>query len=408
MLASFFKVFFSAFTYYLFNKMYFRLVCNSQKIKDISKKWEIITFLFNFFIFYVCSDLKLSLVYNWLVFCFFLFLETYYLYRSPLRNAAFLALQGIICGLSANVLNRCFFAIVLNRNLISFANDPYIDGNIKSIPITLGFFTTAMVFYLYSQAKHSEKLSLMFQYPKHMLFLFKVMIVITLCLLVHLVLYNYDANDIILKLWGLSSSVFVVIGYLLGLNYTIRLCELEAVKVQNEKLKILVKSQQELEDMLKENIYLDELTGFYNRQFADQKIQELFEDKTSFMLCFIDLNGLKYVNDQLGHSQGDHYILMVSQALTKISEQNEHCFRYGGDEFIVLFQLKNKDEICALLDSVNTDLAKVSLALENDFHMSLSYGVVASDEQESVERLIEQADSIMYEQKKQHAEFRRL
>lgn len=408
MLTNLFQALLSAFTYYLFNKMYFRLVCNSQKIKVIGRKWEIITFLFNFFVFYVCTTFKLSLVYNWIVFCFFLFLETYYLYRSPLQNAAFLALQGTICGLSANVLNRCFLAITLNRNLISFANDPYADGNIKSIPIIFGFFTTAMVFYFYSQAKHSVKLSLMFQYPKHMLFLFKVMIVMTLCLLVHLVLYNYDANDIILKLWGLSSSVFVVIGYLLGLNYTIRLCELEEVKAQNEKLKILVKSQKELEDMLTKTIYLDELTGFYNRQFADQKLQELFEKQIAFTLCFIDLNGLKYVNDQLGHSQGDRYILMVSQALAEISEQKEHCFRYGGDEFIVLFQQKNKEEIQALLDRVNTGLANVSLALENDFHMSLSYGVVASDEQETVEKLIEQADAIMYEQKKQYAQFRHL
>lgn len=406
MLTNFLQSFLAAFTYYLFNKMYFRLVCNTHQIKNIGKKWEIITFLFNFLIFYLCTALQLSLVYNWIVFCFFLFLETRFLYQSSLRNAAFLSLQGTICGLSANVFNRCFYAIVLNKNLMAFSNDPYADGNMKSIPIIIGFLTTALVFYVYSKEKYSKKICLMYKYPKHLLFLFRVMIVMMLCLLVHLVLYNYDANDIILKLWGLSSSIFVIIGYLLGLNYTIRLCELEEVKIQNEKLKSLVKSQQELEDRLTETAYMDELTGFYNRQFADQRIKELYENQISFMLCFIDLNGLKFVNDQLGHSEGDRYILMVSKELSQICDYDENRFRYGGDEFIILFSDMQKVEIKALLDSVNNRLAQVPLPLNKDFRMSLSFGTVASSEVDSVDMLIKQADTIMYEQKKKHSEFR--
>lgn len=403
MLNNFLKFFLSALAYYFFNKMYFRLVCHSQNIKDIGRKWDTLTFVFNFFIFYLCTAFQLSLVYNWIVFFCFLFIETYFLYQSPLRHAAFLALQGVLCGLSSNVINRCLLAIILNKNLIAFANNPYADGNIKSIPIVLGFLTSALAFYLYTQEKYCQKISLLFQYPRHMLFLLKIMIVIMLCLLVHLVLYNYDANDIILKLWGLSSSVFVIIGYLLGLNYTIRLCELEKIKEQNEKLKNLVKTQQELQDTLTKTIYIDELTGFYNRQFADQKLQELFDAHTHFILCFLDLNGLKYVNDQLGHSQGDHYILTVSQKLSGISEGNELCFRYGGDEFILLFKQKEKAEINSLLDQVNHQLALTALDLE--FPMSLSYGVAASCQQDTVEKLIQEADAMMYAQKKQTSKY---
>lgn len=404
MMNNFLQFFLSALTYYFFNKMYFRLVCHSQNMKHIDRKWELITFAFNFFIFYLCTAFQLSLVYNWLVFCFFLWIETCLLYHSPLQNAAFLSLQGTICGLSANVINRCLFAILLNKNLIAFANDPYADGNIKSIPIILGFLTSAITFYAYTQKKHCQKISLLFHYSKHMLFLLKIMIVMLLCLLFHLVLYNYDANDIILKLWGLSSSVFVIIGYLLGLNYTIRLCELEEIKVQNEKLKNLVKTQEELQNTLTKTIYIDELTGWYNRQFADQKIHELFHEQHRFLLCFIDLNGLKTVNDHFGHSQGDHYILTISRELSRISEKNEHCFRYGGDEFIMLFEQKNREEIISMMDHVNQTLAQAAFSLE--FPMSLSYGVVASWEQNNVEDMIKQADAMMYVQKKRTAQFR--
>lgn len=407
MLGYFIQTFLSAGSYYLYNQMYFRLASRSQQKSDMTRKWMNITFVINFIIFYLCSALELELVLNWIIFTLFIFIETYYLCHSELTNAAFLSLQGTICGLSANVFNRCFFAIVLNKNLIAFANNPYAKENIKSIPIILGFLTTAYVFYVYSQEKQSQKLNLMFRYPKHMLFLFKVMVVMMFCLLIHLVLYNYDANDIILKLWGLSSAIFVIVGYLLGLNYTIRLCELSAYKDQNEQLRAMVKIQRELENTLSNNAYLDELTGLYNRQFADKRMQDLFDHKEEFILCFIDLNGLKIVNDQLGHSNGDRYILTVSRELSDICEKTDNCFRYGGDEFIVLFQNKNKQEIIDLLNNVNQHLSHIPLLADHEFFMSVSYGVVSSHDQQSVSGLVEVADSIMYEQKKKMGETRK-
>lgn len=407
MLGHFLQTFLSAGSYYVYNQMYFRLACRSQQKSEMSKKWINMTFIFNFIIFYICSALELELVLNWIIFTLFIFMETYYLCHSELTNAAFLSLQGTICGLSANVFNRCFFAIVFNKNLIAFSNNSYAKENIKSIPIILGFLTTAYVFYIYSQEKQSQKLNLMFHYSKHMFFLFKVMIVMMLCLLVHLVLYNYDANDMILKLWGLSSAIFVIVGYLLGLNYTIRLCELNAFKDKNEQLRAMVKLQQELENTLSDNAYLDELTGLYNRQFADKRIQDMFEHEEDFTLCFIDLNGLKIVNDRLGHSDGDRYILTVSQELSDICEKPDNCFRYGGDEFIVLFQNKDKHDIIHLLDCVNQDLSHIPLLADEGFFMSVSYGVVTSHDQKSVAELIAQADSIMYEQKKKMGETRK-
>ena len=394
----------SAITYYLYNMMYFRLVCNSQNLHDQKKLWMFVTFIVNFLIFYICSALQLSLVFNWIIFGFFIFLETMWIYHSSLMNAAFLALQGTICGLSANVLNRCFFAIILNKELIAFANDPSADGNIKSIPIIIGFTTTAIAFYIYGQEQQCKKLARMFHYPNHMNFLFKIMAAVMFCLLVHLVLYNYDANDLILKLWGLSSIVFVIVGYLLALNYTLRLCELEEYKSENEQLRLLVQSQQELEHALSETVYLDELTGFYNRPFCDQKLQEIFDQDIAFRLCFIDLNGLKTVNDQQGHSQGDRYILRVAEELENIREDSTSCFRYGGDEFILLFQEKEKEEILSQLNEINRHLRSFEQPIENSFHMSLSFGVVESKETDKVEGLIQLADSIMYEQKKKSSE----
>lgn len=391
--------FLSAVSYYFYNKMYFRLVCNIQHITDQKKKWVLISFIINFTIFFICSMLKFDLFYNWLIFSFFIFLETYFMFKSNFRNATFLTLQGTICGLTANIFNRCVLAIVLNKNLIAFANDPMADGNIKGIPIIFGFFSTAVVFYIYSKENTCKQLNTLLKYPKHMMFLLKIMVVMMTCLLVQLLLYNYDANDLILKLWGLLSILFVMIGYLLGLNYIIRLCELEWIKDENEKLRVLVKSQRELEEVLSKTVYLDELTGFYNRQFADNRIQKLFNENTQFILCFIDLNKLKYVNDKLGHSAGDYYILEVSRELASICKVPENRFRYGGDEFVLIFQKISKQHVMSLLDNINQHLSEVTLLFDMQFCMSISYGAVMSDEHDSVSSLITKADSLMYEQK---------
>lgn len=400
MLNSIIQAVLSAITYYYYNKFYFRLVCNSQLLEDKKNQWIFLSFIINFSVFYVCTILEVELIINWLIFTLFIFLETYFLFGRNFNNAAFLSLQGTICGLSANVLNRCLLAIILNKELIVFANTPSASENLKSVPIIFGFISTAFVFNQYSQKKQSKQLSLLFHYPKHMMFLFKVMIVMMLCLLVHLILYNYDASDLILKLWGLSSAIFVVIGYFLGLNYTIRLSELEESKEQNKKLKVMVRSQQELEESLSKIVYLDELTGFYNRQFADQYIQELYDKKTSFCLCFVDINELKYVNDNFGHSEGDQYIFLVAKELSMICQESKNCFRYGGDEFILLFTDMKKDEVTNKMETINQNLAKVELIQDSKFQMSLSYGVVISSEQNNVSDLIAKADEIMYKQKK--------
>lgn len=92
-----------------------------------------------------------------------------------------------------------------------------------------------------------------------------------------------------------------------------------------------------------ENIALrDELTGLLNRRAFNQRFQVLLEEHhrkdQDFSLVLIDLNGLKSVNDQMGHPQGDRAIRALGKTLSQNirEEAGDQAYRFGGDEFALL------------------------------------------------------------------------
>ena len=85
----------------------------------------------------------------------------------------------------------------------------------------------------------------------------------------------------------------------------------------------------------------DVLTGIANRRAFNQMIKKLWDKDIPCVVVFIDIDGLKYVNDDYGHSEGNHYIKEVCQILKMNLKEDEFIFRIGGDELLIL--LKKED-----------------------------------------------------------------
>ena len=85
----------------------------------------------------------------------------------------------------------------------------------------------------------------------------------------------------------------------------------------------------------------DVLTGIANRRAFNQMIKKLWDKDIPCAIVFIDIDGLKYVNDDYGHSEGNHYIKEVYQILKMNLKEDELIFRIGGDELLIL--LKKED-----------------------------------------------------------------
>ena len=153
---------------------------------------------------------------------------------------------------------------------------------------------------------------------------------------------------------------------------------------------------------LKAKAYRDQGTGIYNRLYFMERMKRLLEEPQQTALCYMDLDGLKYVNDNYGHLEGDEYIRSFVQAVKNQFREQDMFARIGGDEF------------CAILPLCPVEIAhqKMKEGLEQfreshqkEYPASFSYGIVeikSGDGKKSMERRLEEADIAMYECKRQN------
>ena len=106
----------------------------------------------------------------------------------------------------------------------------------------------------------------------------------------------------------------------------------------------------------------DPLTGVLNRSLLEQLFQDQFEialvTQQSFVLAMCDLDHFKTINDTYGHIEGDNILKLFSKILKQNIRGSDLIFRYGGDEFIIIFPASKKDQVKKLLDKVRIEFQK--------------------------------------------------
>lgn len=145
--------------------------------------------------------------------------------------------------------------------------------------------------------------------------------------------------------------------------------------------------------------FKDSLTGLYNRAMCEKIFDDLNENKKVYTIISIDVNGLKQVNDSLGHAVGDSLLLVFSKVLTESFENVGSCIRMGGDEFVVVIEEEKMpfvaDAIARLVELEN------STFVTTDVCLSASYGIAASNEAptKTADAVYRIADERMYKMK---------
>lgn len=139
---------------------------------------------------------------------------------------------------------------------------------------------------------------------------------------------------------------------------------------------------------------IDMLTGLKNRNEYMRRYNELRERKPDILgVIFIDINGLKQLNDTYGHERGDAIIRRTAECLRKHAEGN--AFRIGGDEFVILWEKMEEDQFHAKIKELKAEFQSSS-------EYSISMGAVWREGDIDIENQIRQADTSMYEAKKAH------
>jgi len=151
----------------------------------------------------------------------------------------------------------------------------------------------------------------------------------------------------------------------------------------------------------------DVMTGLYNRTFFEETLQRLEkEPQTPVSILIADLDGLKDVNDSLGHQAGDALIRRAAEVLKAGLEADQTVARIGGDEFAIF--LPGADAKAA-----NEALQRMEMlvVLNNKFYrdpeLSISIGAATRQAGLSLEKVISQADNAMYRSKSRHFHRRR-
>lgn len=151
----------------------------------------------------------------------------------------------------------------------------------------------------------------------------------------------------------------------------------------------------------------DTLTGIFNRagffRFAPSIIEEAKQKGHNLFVLFLDLDGLKSINDKYGHDEGDAFIKTMGNILNQVRRHGELLMRYGGDEFVVLSQDYTEEDARDYIERVQIEIDKYNASTNKPYLLdaSMGYNIVKPADDLNLEDLIESADREMYKVKKE-------
>ena len=147
----------------------------------------------------------------------------------------------------------------------------------------------------------------------------------------------------------------------------------------------------------------DVLTKLYNRSFYTEEINRLERSFSRPVSCiFLDMNGLKQTNDELGHDIGDGLLRRVGAVLNQVILNTPYtASRVGGDEFVILMPSADEVATLSILQTIQ-ELFNIDNQYYSSQPISISIGHATSQPNESIEALLKRADNDMYIKKKNH------
>jgi diguanylate cyclase (GGDEF)-like protein len=147
----------------------------------------------------------------------------------------------------------------------------------------------------------------------------------------------------------------------------------------------------------------DDITGLYNvRHLYDvlgRELERSRQKKLPVSLAFLDLDRFKLVNDAHGHLVGSELLALTGQRLKELSRAGDECFRYGGDEFVILMLETGHEAAMTQSKALLRDLMETSFQMKNGLTLTVSASVglaSAPADGTSLHAVIRAADARMY------------
>ena len=171
-----------------------------------------------------------------------------------------------------------------------------------------------------------------------------------------------------------------------------------------EEFIVRVKRQMERKKQMEELVLIDELTLVYNRKYLSQAyahVQSVWaRTGESYCVAVLDIDHFKGVNDQYGHLVGDRVLKEFASQLKSDTRLQDIVFRFGGEEFVILFPNTSIKEACTIVDEIREGFSQYVFQGDKEFSCTFSAGVAEiSDPTKPFDTWLKLADNALYEAK---------
>ncbi|CAA6813373.1 MAG: Unknown protein [uncultured Campylobacterales bacterium] len=158
-----------------------------------------------------------------------------------------------------------------------------------------------------------------------------------------------------------------------------------------------VKSLEQKIKVLKELVVLDPLTKILNRRGIDEQF-EVFDSifkryQIDYFVSFIDIKNFKQINDNKGHLAGDEILKKIAQSIKSKIRKSDVVGRLGGDEFMVLFHSRNKNDFSLVCKELFT-------SIQNELNIRFTYVTAKRSNFNGINGLLEELDQRLVFKKK--------
>lgn len=206
------------------------------------------------------------------------------------------------------------------------------------------------------------------------------------------------ADELCTRLYPLKNSA----------NKTMAVISVESSKYdsqQHETISMLLQIYQNFTGLLNDNEH-DTLTGLLNRKTFEQKINKVLlqmqatakrngdKKNQSYFLAIFDIDHFKNVNDEFGHLIGDEVLLMFSQLMKQTYRDKDLLFRFGGEEFVGVFECASVGDIQHVLDRFRENICNHVFPQVGKVTVSAGYTLISAEDASS--SLIDRADMALY------------
>lgn len=181
---------------------------------------------------------------------------------------------------------------------------------------------------------------------------------------------------------------------LFGFAWISYLCGIISINFSKQSY-TTIESQAEQNSRLRDDVLKDQMTGLYNHSAFINQLDKMISGHVpgeSLYLVMVDVDDFKSINDTYGHDCGDIVLIRLANILQK---NNCTAYRYGGEEFAVIFRETSEAEVCAVMENMLAEFRSCTFPFSDD-SITFSAGIARYTQGTTRDNLFEQADKTLY------------